>query len=306
MKFFFISAIITLLLHYGGISHAQTNVYHPFPDSGAVWRVDLVRWDNPFGTNYLSAYQYELGNDTLINGVPYTKLIRSGWFNNSGFPIYESWFYMGAIRQDTSQKKVYFLDGSLGTLSVLYDFSLQIGDTIPPPLLGQCPYKIITSIDSIQIGSSYRKKINLMNGCGFPMNYAFLIEGIGSTKGLIEMLDPFESSSQLVCFSIDGITLYPDTNTACPIFTTVENIEHDNKVLVHPNPVKRGGQLYLTLRASKTYTIQFYNVMGVLVYEVATDDNTIRLNDNLISGIYFYRITGIDDSHFSGKLVVCD
>lgn len=72
----------------------------------------------------------------------------------------------GLIRNDTSTKKVY----TIGPDSLLYDFSLNVGDSVK---LKYCSSgKVITTIDSVLVGTGYRKRFIFYNGNQ-------MIEGIG-------------------------------------------------------------------------------------------------------------------------------
>ena len=72
--------IVLGMLLFNSVSvFGQANVYHPFPDSGALWR---MRWTEicfipppPYYTCN-SDYQYILRGDTLINGINYAKLYK--------------------------------------------------------------------------------------------------------------------------------------------------------------------------------------------------------------------------------------
>jgi hypothetical protein len=63
------------------------------------------------------------GQDTLINAVKY-KTIIAGNHSTSSYCLY------GFMREDTSLKKIYFKDTANTPELLLYDFSMQVGDTI--------------------------------------------------------------------------------------------------------------------------------------------------------------------------------
>src|SRR3972149_3189599 len=65
---------LTLDFYY---SSAQTNVYHPFPDSNAVWISLSANMSEPQCPDH-SLSRYELKGDTLINGKNYNKLYGMG------------------------------------------------------------------------------------------------------------------------------------------------------------------------------------------------------------------------------------
>jgi hypothetical protein len=138
--------------------------------------------------------------------------------------------YRGAYRQNIPQKEVYFVEPFTNQECLLYDFKLGVGDTVTGCYNpGSCI--IVSSVDSVLIGSNYRKRINLATNPPYS-----LIEGIGSTAGLLEPLCPFEYIANLICFSQNGQTLYPDTVTDCILTTQIPEIPEVEIASVHPNP----------------------------------------------------------------------
>ena len=56
--------------------------YHPFPMSNAVWREYRMYASSSSSTFY--NYQHELIGDTLLNGVLYSKVHKTGYFSQVG------------------------------------------------------------------------------------------------------------------------------------------------------------------------------------------------------------------------------
>jgi hypothetical protein len=213
--------IVFCLLDYHS-SVAQVNVYHPFPDSNAVW-CDSVGL-NQAHTFYCGILNYTLAGDTIVNGIIYHQLNKQ----EQSFLVNNSWCYpnmpnpfdkgyVGAIRQDVVHRKVYFLAPSSKVDSLLYDFSLNVGDTLRTYIAQVCLSPVIvTSIDSVLIGSNYRKRWTINeSGC---MTMGEIIEGIGSTFGLLYIMVSYgsnaegagEAVSNLYCFSQNNQSLYPN------------------------------------------------------------------------------------------------
>ena len=66
----------------------QASVYHPFPDSGAVWRMqfgELCVVPPPPLVICYSDYQFIEKGDTLINGFTYAKVYREGYWATCAF-----------------------------------------------------------------------------------------------------------------------------------------------------------------------------------------------------------------------------
>jgi|SRR5688572_16880957 len=285
---------------------AQTSVYHPFPDSNAVWNIMTqlccynsctVPFPNPYFLDF--NFSYYLQGDTTANGYVYHKIYQSGITHEycAFSSTVNNWdtqnsLYVGAYRQDLSAKKVFLM----GTPDILlYDFSLNVGDTVPRGFEFWDSCAEITSIDSILIGNSYRKRFNLS-----PFPYS-IIEGIGSTSGLLEPLCVFEYEGTLICFSQDGQTLFPDTTTACENVTHVNEIQNKSSVTVFPNPFSN----------ELNFTTGNYEHSEIILCDIASRrilhqifTNSISLNtEQLARGLYLYEVRDKNGLCTKGKIV---
>ena len=150
--------------------------YQPFPDSNAVWTVTYNSSDcYLFGTPQ-QIYQYEYATDTLITGTSYHQLVRT--HSCAGCCGGNVDGYVGALRQDTTARKVFFIPSWGMDEYLLYDSLLQPGDTLHSFL---CAYPmVLTTIDTLPTAAGPRRRFNY-NGC---WNYE-IIEGVGSPQGII-------------------------------------------------------------------------------------------------------------------------
>ncbi|MES2138535.1 MAG: T9SS type A sorting domain-containing protein [Bacteroidota bacterium] len=264
-------------------SNAQTNVYHPFPYSNAIWRVNGSYWDcNPL----CDFYQYTTGTDTLISTHTYSKIYQSGIYN------FSSWdsLYRGCLRNDTLNKKVYFVDVDSINERLLYDFSLTTGDTIFGIMPGlSAGYGVISSVDSILVGSNYHK-IFIVGGLS-------IIEGVGSSEGLLELFFyQFESAYQLICFS-NNSDVYPNSNTSCPLIRKLElNIPRfTNQQLsidIYPNPFNSSTTIDFSDEQRNT-SIKITDILGQEIKTInLTGRQLILEKEEMKEGIYFIKING--------------
>jgi len=145
--------------------------------------------------------------DTLIAGIVYKKVQTIYVItSNNGCCSPPGIMIPGYIREDTTAKRVFLRFDGMNNDTLLYDFALQLEDTLKG-FLGNCYLWTVQSIDSVVVGSSFRRRINFYDfgDC----NDLSIIEGIGSTMGLIGCMTPaFEGGSGLRCFSVDGEVLY--------------------------------------------------------------------------------------------------
>lgn len=279
-------------------SNSQANVYHPFPDSNAVW---VNWWSNICSGQSMiqcnSDYQYVLRGDTVISGQKYAKLYSEGWWSNCvasqmGYtcstPVFGSNYYCG-IRNDSANKKVYFITG--GSEALLYDFQLNLSDTIK----AQVGYgSIITKIDSIAIGGSFRKRFITSPSPGVFS----IIEGVGlvdvDTTGGGYWAELFMGGPCICptfwafsCFWQDGVNLYGDTS--CSIINSVKNYPSlNNDVAISPNPANQQIQLKGLNEISSYYLV---NYLGKKLREGEVKDQLDV--STLPNGIYFLMIGNI-------------
>jgi Secretion system C-terminal sorting domain len=282
------------------VALAQTNKYFPLPDSNATWFSWKSSCPCPPGIQ-LEIWDWFTG-DTIIGSFTYKKIQEYTFRQNDGLSTFG---YVGAIRQDTSQKKVFYRLPSSTADTLLYDFNLSVGDTIPKNWYINSGTHIISSIDSILVGATYHKRFN------FPMAFTTeaLIEGVGSTMGLLlPLYQGVEYSSFLYCFTENGQNLFIHPNGFCDTNpTNIDEQEKDISLTISPNPFSRQAALQAATPL-KNASLAVYNSVGQTVRRM---DNlagqTISFHrDNLPSGLYFILLMQDDKVIATDKLVIID
>lgn len=301
---------------------SQTSVYHPFPDSAVVWREHFSGMLPLCGMTVCVTeedFQYFSGDNIDIGGVIYKKLLKngSGYNYQSGPPppcsgtcsvntFNSSNVYVGSFRQDTLNRKVYFMSTDETTETLLYDFNLNIGDTLPETYNNAPAFNYVSAIDSIQIGSNYHKRFWISSFiAGSQLNYTSLIEGIGCELGLLEPITPmFEQNTTLICVTIGAIPVYPDTATVCGIITTASTIHEKLNFSIAPNPFHSFSTVTLPSLSGTVY-LKIYNSFGQLVRSQSIDQNPFYLfREDLENGIYFIQLNNKKDGVLSGTFIV--
>jgi hypothetical protein len=281
---FLISALITLS------SLAQQPVYFPFPESNAQWNTHMLQmgWP-PLEKNY----SIIISGDTLINGLFYHKLA-----------IVNPVGYKGAIRQDTLNRKVFIIPPAANTEELLYDFTMQVGDTVKGYIENYLNTKdIVENIDTVLVGNNYRKRWKINSGYSI-----YFIEGIGSTYGLVEyspgtIVDGPDFS--ISCFRQNSITIYPDTITNCGLITSVKPIEIQNDQLrIYPNPSNGS----FTIEFDKSLDIKeirLTDLLGKIIFQQQTENRTKIKITNLRNEIYILTIIDKDNLLINKKIISC-
>lgn len=177
-------------------------VHDAFLDSTCVWRVDKQS-ENDFRANF-EKINYFINGDTLIGENTYLKLFKDGFQllidRDGNFTSgINHGVYTGAIRE--SDNRFYFVAKGFLTETLLYDFNLKAGDVIEGFVNSG---KTIVSVDSVIDG---RKNFLLTED--YWQN--FIIEGIGSDKGLLESSD---ENSRLICFMKNDVPVFHNSTGA--------------------------------------------------------------------------------------------
>ncbi len=232
-----------------------------------------------------------------------------------------------SVREDTIAKKVYgvYLN-AIGTITdsaehVLYDYTLQVGDTF------KRAYTVnhyVADIDSVLINSTWYKTWHLVPtvidtpvGQGAQNDY-YVIEGIGCIQYPFFPADPttFESSYALTCFSTNGTTPplsqkvgpYFDNTSSCSLTfgLAVNNVASTVKsTYLFPNPIDETSIIILPyIILSGIFTVQ-NDVGQIIINAPFQNKEEVLIGDKIhIPGIYYYRVTDNETGKmFPGKFV---
>lgn len=299
----FISGLILLIK----ISLGQTSIYHPFPTSNTSWRER-----SNASSGFCSDYQDFITGDTIINGEVHTKVQRfgaqyqliGGNCTDDIIATYNE--YRGAYRNDAVNKKILFIPANEISDTLLYDFNLNINDSLPAsylhnPLIGMNSY--VSQVDSMLIGMNYHKRFWISSSTGINQ-YMYLVEGIGSDHGLLANIFPqFEDLENLLCVIQEGYTIYPDETTQCDLVTEIPSRPNPIiPVTLYPNPTSE--YIKITFgNTTKDVDFEIYNLLGVkklMVQNIGPDCN-VNIS-NLDPGLYLYQIYLNRKVAYRGKL----
>ena len=181
---------------------------------------------------------------------------------------------------------MFFVEINNNQEELLYDFSLNPGDTLPHAYNNQYEYAIVFSIDSVLVGNQYRKRFNLEYT---ETGATEIIEGIGSNAGLLEPLFQFEDNYRLGCFNFYDSVYYPDYSSLCDLISGFKELRINNKSLeIFPNPANR----QVTIFCKDGTTIEeviIYNITGQIVHQEKPVNNIIDISE-LQPGMYIIEV----------------
>lgn len=278
--------LLTLSILAATLLYGQSFV--PIPaDSTSQWRIYRAYFDGICVNTYNSLYY--VGDTMVHNGNVFYKIYETGEFRKlvgiapgpcSGTYNYSD-VYRGAIRSENG--KTYSLDDN-NEEQLLMDVTLGVGDT-----LISCGL-IIGSIDSVLVGSEYRKRFNFSNGeiCNW------MIEGIGHEAGLFEpMYFHMEISSEFHCYAENSTPLFGDLDCILNVGTRELPIPV-NELTVYPNPTVGFLKVEFASSIEKIESYRLFDIYGRIMIE-----NLIKHKNNsgfeidissLAKGIYILQI----------------
>ncbi|PLX08839.1 MAG: hypothetical protein C0596_05965 [Marinilabiliales bacterium] len=277
----FIIALLSTFLSF-------SQEYHKFPTSNAIWNYKIV---GSLSYPYEWPVTVDLGGEITIGSYDYVEVYRNSYI-------------VGAIREDTLQKKVYF--HNFTNEIVLYDFSLEVDDTIYYSTnlnYNLDYYKVVNSISTIEVSGQLRKVWYLTNS--YMDMPDIWIEGIGSVYryGLLYPNDPdivMDASTPIFgCFSHDTIT-YIVTDvcaSGCPcndwLVENEENVNKDEIINIFPNPVKNCLKLTINDEIFSYKTLQLFSSNAKLISEIEIVSDQFEIDmGSMADGVYYIKLLG--------------
>jgi hypothetical protein len=283
--------VLLILINYKLIISQSTNQYF---NNNQVWHVEST-CHYTYDCMTKQVFVFYAQGDTAIGSFLYKKIYNKRISSFTGYmftPCFSPMFgpyppYPLYLR--SQGKKIYTRIYSKDTL--MYDFNLQIGDTLPftynnPDDFSGVP-KIVTYIDSFNTSIGYLKKIQI--------NYfGYLIEGAGWVGGEYAgfINNYWECGNELKCYSVNDTSYYPTVGgLACFTNVGLNELTINNNFKIHPNPANDVLNIDLFDFNNDLYSIDVLNELGQVVLQetINTEHSTLK-TQGLTKGIYFLRI----------------
>lgn len=231
-------SIIYVFLFIILINKSFSQDYIPTVKTGRIWE---VFYPHGLGTSTIDKYQIRC--DTIINNTTYKKV------------SYLSNVYIGAVREDIDNKRVYFFRKNATQESLVADYSLAVGDLF---YFGQ----MAKNLDSI--------KVKYIHGANRKVFYfdelTQFIEGEGlNYSGIIDDRN---------YVYIQNLT---DNVYACDISSTKPEVPKPS-INIFPNP--SSDVIYIKgLANNKEINYQIYSLTGQILKEGLTKNLSIEIKD---------------------------
>ncbi len=282
----------------------DTLFYHPFPESNAAWH---TVGENLF-TEDTWSFRYAVYGDTVINSVEYSKIYEM----RDTIIVNPKDTYFAAIRENDNKQVFALITGFSETM--LYDFSLRVGDTIWYDIGGalhydnvkfweQTHYKVVAEIDSVLLENDQYRKSWLLEGSEW--GETTWVEGVGSIdwyglfNPLISNFTESGDSYQFACFKQNDTILYLDNpfgdGCFCGFITTsikTTDTGKTNILTLFPNPAKDLVTVRINSDHLTNYKLIITNIAGIKIVERSINIHR-ELNidlSNFKSGLYLFQI----------------
>ena len=292
-----------LLLTFVGSTFIFGQGYIPLVKTNKLWNI-LRNFNGDIVSTYTARIQ-EI--DTVINGNTYQKIV------SDTLDILPQNFYtdLGYLREDINEKKVYYINEAQHVFYsqillnneevLLYDFSLEEGDTTEVLTTAWCGEYGLTSlkvieIDSIELINNTKRKRWQLQSIDSYSNFetVYWIEGVGSTFGLYmsscNYTDLHGHKYDLQCYYEDNIHLYQSPlSDSCSVFwvSSVEDYEEDDlNFVTYPNPA--ADNFTIELKGHYNTSAMHYKLMdltGKIVQKGSLINNNVSVS-GLESGVY--------------------
>ena len=285
-----------------------------FCDTSNKWSHPFCDWGTGTPSIWCSGSSSWYVEDTVISGINYHQIHTNNPASQSTIAV---------VREDTLLNKVYFrlLYAVDTTEHILYDYNLDVGDTLKIDFQGKHFRYKIDALDSVQMAGLYYKRWQTTTGLG----RMYLIEGIGTNMTPMAVIYPntFENSNQLQCFSNNGLrhrckpstpVMNPqpnspnffDNDSSCVKYSAppdeVGSLQSGSKPRIVPNP---GGKEAMLILPSTTghYSLTIRDVVGRVVSTVRQSCAQQQPIGTLLQteGLYFYSLQLENGQRLSGR-----
>lgn len=261
---------------------AYSQIGNTIVDTNSVWSINnQISSPTP-----PTSYYIHLKGDTIIDSKQYTKV-----WNNNDLSLTDDMELYGLIREENQKTYIRYNYNGLSGENLLYDFSLNIGDSV---LLYQIDtiyfyWFTVTNVDSIEINNEMHKRIILSGNFYTDITW---VEKIGCLdRGLFysPMIFLCGVREDLLCYYYNNSCLYTNPNFNYCTVGLDNPLKTESKTIIYPNPVKD----YLNIDSEEMISnIEILDIEGRLLI---SKENINNINystnlDSLSKGVYILKI----------------
>jgi hypothetical protein len=298
-----------------GTVSAQENIYF---ENNPIWNETTIMYD---GCVHKREFNYVIGGDSVVNNTTYKKLYsmhglytRSNPFPAPGGCTAEPSAFGGLealVRSADSNIYILPLTFPQEPEALLYNFNLEVGDTLPPTWnynrYGLQDTMIVTGITYLSTPNGNMRRFAL-DWITHPGETTELIEGIGFFGTLGGLLEPiaesFEFNSTINCFGFGNDGLLPGVSTGCMRTNSLDDAEALIHVEAMPNPASVEVKFTGAPLSGQT-KVRLTDIQGRTVAEKSFTSGECTLEiAAFMPGIYVYHILADKGATATGKILV--
>jgi len=275
---------LCIILFTSAITNAQKYTYKPMALEGAHWWVGFTDTNFP-PWEPTDHYQYVVRGDTVVDKTSYKKVYcRELTDDNPHLIEYE--VLAALLRDDTLNRKVYFVSQAIpypwfcpqGEETMLYDYSLSVGDTMNTCII----HSSIAIIQSIGYEFIYGEERKIVDDGELG------IEGIGTNYGVFEWGLGSKANEKGWWFTLLDYCLGTDEECGCQ-WVDIEEREALPAFRVFPNPLTHNVITLLpNVPITQALDVKLCDIAGRELYhqhfENLTQEVTIQIPAHLSSG----------------------
>jgi hypothetical protein len=209
--------VLSIAILFSIANESYSQKYIPILYEDSKW---LISWTQSPCKGECGLIELLVNKDTLIENISYKKLLIFKLTHHGKQDTTYNFSYVGAIRENISERKVYIRFPDNYKDKLLYDFSLMPPHTMPDsPVTPIRDSLIIASVDSILINNQFHIRY-LVKSTKNDMTKIlpfYIIEGIGSTNGLLQSPGTITANvnlTELKCYYKDGTIIYSKLSNA--------------------------------------------------------------------------------------------
>jgi hypothetical protein len=283
-----IRTVILLWLLLTGVSGIQAQPAGDI-DTLSQWRVET---SGVGGSGAIfDQFKYYITGLEVIDSLVYYKVYKSGYWNELwGQRHYYEHVYSGSLREQGNVWYTY----EEGRDTVLFDFNLEVGDTVISSVNLLNEVIVVDSIAIIQINGEDKKQIYFTGE--FTGEIGYIIEDVGSATGLLQqgMINWFEHFAFLHCYAIDFVPLWINpVGFGCDLTVSIEENISQPIVSAYPNPFTTSTTIEYDLSEPSLVQLTIYNAIGKEMYRA--EDRLMAVgkhsftwsSDRLPEGLYY-------------------
>jgi len=264
---------------------AQGQGFIHFPDS-TYWHLShLNGYDFPC-TNYSKTDVLEyFEGDTVINSINY-RIIREKYlgfyYGSCGNKVF---YHTTYIREDTISNKVFLFKNGKDTL--LYDYTLQVGDTIKGWHANPFSDNMVIQIDTIFLRNKFRRVwyFDVINNIGIVEGYGTIGRGVKASLFFFGV-GPY-TETRLTCLddTLGPIVYQPlYFNTQCFPYSVNDINDSSQHFSFYPNPAQDVLHIETTLPNS---TFVIYDITGKQMRQTELKGTIAQIDiSSLPAGLY--------------------